>query len=177
MASAQDLLIGQRVLLDEVLSTLRILKLEHQELSATVDSINGRLTILADVQNVKDMAGSQKGVVATGTNVGVTSQLNQDQETSKLNMNTPVLPPLLFVDGDALGTQASAPNNSTARKSTSTSRIILTTYPGQSGIDPLPMSWGHQDPGQRGPVVVSRSQSTIRRRNGRLSNPAIFSRV
>ncbi|KAL8678006.1 MAG: hypothetical protein Q9186_005605 [Xanthomendoza sp. 1 TL-2023] len=45
------------------------------------------------------------------------------------------------------------------------SRIILTTYPGQSGIDPIPINWGHVDPHQRGPVVVSRSQNTIRRRN------------
>jgi hypothetical protein len=28
------------------------------------------------------------------------------------------------------------------------------------------MDWGNKDPQQRGPVVVSRTQSTIRRRNG-----------
>ncbi|OBT65982.1 hypothetical protein VE03_03158 [Pseudogymnoascus sp. 23342-1-I1] len=42
---------------------------------------------------------------------------------------------------------------------------VSSTYPGQSGINPLPMDWGHKDPQMRGPVVVSRSQSTIRRRN------------
>ncbi|KID69802.1 GTP cyclohydrolase, partial [Metarhizium hybridum] len=47
-----------------------------------------------------------------------------------------------------------------------TSRIILTTYPKQIGIDPLRMDWGNPDPTKRGPVVVSRSPSTIRRRNG-----------
>ena len=41
------------------------------------------------------------------------------------------------------------------------------TYPGQSGINPLPMDWGHKDPQERGPVVVSRGQTTIRRRNGK----------
>lgn len=40
------------------------------------------------------------------------------------------------------------------------------TYPGQSGINPLPMDWGNKDPQERGPVVVSRTQSTLRRRNG-----------
>ncbi|RAL60185.1 hypothetical protein DID88_000807 [Monilinia fructigena] len=34
----------------------------------------------------------------------------------------------------------------TQKASTGTSRIILTTYPGQSGINPLPMEWGHSDP-------------------------------
>ncbi|UNI24487.1 hypothetical protein JDV02_010228 [Purpureocillium takamizusanense] len=47
-----------------------------------------------------------------------------------------------------------------------TSRIILTTYPKQIGIDPLPMDWGNPDPTKRGPVVVARSPSTIGRRNG-----------
>ncbi|RSL91464.1 Uracil-regulated protein 1 [Fusarium ambrosium] len=47
-----------------------------------------------------------------------------------------------------------------------TSRIILTTYPKQIGIKPLPMDWGNSDPLKRGPIVVSRAASTIRRRNG-----------
>jgi hypothetical protein len=41
------------------------------------------------------------------------------------------------------------------------------TYPGQSGINSLPMDWGHRDPQERGPVVVSRNPTTIRRRNGK----------
>lgn len=52
-----------------------------------------------------------------------------------------------------------------AQKSGFTSRIVLTTYPKQIGIDPLPMKWGASDPAERGPVVVSRSSSTIGRRN------------
>jgi hypothetical protein len=46
-----------------------------------------------------------------------------------------------------------------------TSRIILTTYPKQIGIKPLPMEWGHPDPLKRGPVTVLRTASTVRRRN------------
>jgi len=41
------------------------------------------------------------------------------------------------------------------------------TYPKQIGINPLPLHWGHPDPSKRGPVVVSRLASTIRRRNGK----------
>ncbi|PTU19885.1 hypothetical protein P175DRAFT_0509874 [Aspergillus ochraceoroseus IBT 24754] len=43
--------------------------------------------------------------------------------------------------------------------------IVLTTYPGQSGIDPVPLKWGAPDATSRGPVVVSRSGALIKRRN------------
>jgi hypothetical protein len=167
MASAQDLLLDQRVLLNEVLLTLRTLELEHQKLSAAVDAINGPLNIIAGVQSIKDIASSQDGDVKTRYNPGPTSQQSHHQEISNLDMVIPASPSLLVADDRTDDTQPSAPNISTARRSLSTSRIILTTYPGQSGVDPLTMNWGHEDPAQRGPVVVSRSQSTIRRRNGR----------
>ncbi|KAI9896254.1 hypothetical protein N3K66_008426 [Trichothecium roseum] len=54
---------------------------------------------------------------------------------------------------------------SPSQRSGLTSRIVLTTYPKQIGIQPLTMDWGHSDPLKRGPVVVSRAPSTIRRRN------------
>ncbi|KAK3308666.1 GTP cyclohydrolase N terminal-domain-containing protein [Chaetomium strumarium] len=50
-------------------------------------------------------------------------------------------------------------------KSSFSSRVVLTTYPKQIGIKPLPLEWGAADPLQRGPVTVSRSPSTIGRRN------------
>ncbi|KAB8227469.1 putative GTP cyclohydrolase II [Aspergillus alliaceus] len=43
--------------------------------------------------------------------------------------------------------------------------IVLTTYPGQSGIDPVPLQWGAPDAKSRGPVVVSRSGPLLKRRN------------
>ncbi|KAK7749883.1 hypothetical protein SLS53_000465 [Cytospora paraplurivora] len=46
-----------------------------------------------------------------------------------------------------------------------TSRIVLTTYPKQIGIKPFPMNWGAPEPLERGPIVVSRYSTTIRRRN------------
>lgn len=42
-------------------------------------------------------------------------------------------------------------------------RLVLTTYPGQAGIDPLPLNWYAADPMQRGPVLVSRQN--LRQRN------------
>lgn len=44
-------------------------------------------------------------------------------------------------------------------------RIILTTYPGQSGIDPIPLNWGAADAHVRGPIVVLRTPGCLKRRN------------
>ncbi|KAI6766169.1 hypothetical protein HG530_007239 [Fusarium avenaceum] len=67
----------------------------------------------------------------------------------------------------ASGDKLKAPSlpSSDQRQQGFTSRIILTTYPKQIGINPLPMDWGNSDPAKRGPIVVSRASSTIRRRN------------
>ncbi|KAI1852369.1 hypothetical protein JX266_002547 [Neoarthrinium moseri] len=61
-----------------------------------------------------------------------------------------------------------------AQKSGFTSRIILTTYPKQIGIDPLPLNWGAAEPTERGPVVVSRSSSTIGKRNAHGGSYSIY---
>ncbi|EJD45665.1 cyclohydrolase [Auricularia subglabra TFB-10046 SS5] len=45
------------------------------------------------------------------------------------------------------------------------SRVILTTYPGQTGIHPLPLNWTGPTAAERGPVVCSRQASSIKLRN------------
>ncbi len=85
-------------------------------------------------------------------------------KVSNLNGRTSASPPS-SAQGDLNLPSRASPVSALGRKSSVTSRIILTTYPGQSGIDPLPMEWGHSDSATRGPVVVSRNASTIRRRN------------
>ncbi|KAJ5541712.1 Uracil-regulated protein 1 [Penicillium frequentans] len=57
------------------------------------------------------------------------------------------------------------PQSPTSPKSRISKHIILTTYPGQSGIDPVPLEWGASDAKARGPVVVSRSGNLVKRRN------------
>lgn len=74
---------------------------------------------------------------------------------------------LILVDSIAQIEKSSVSEPRSSRGSKS--RIILTTYPGQSGINPLLMNWGHPSPHLRGPVVVSRNQRTVRRRNGKAS--------
>jgi GTP cyclohydrolase II len=72
-------------------------------------------------------------------------------------------PPLMAEDA---GTSTPGPTAApTSPKSGLTSRIVLTTYPKQIGIKPLPMDWGNPDPKLRGPVTVSRAASTIGKRN------------
>ncbi|KZT09261.1 uncharacterized protein LAESUDRAFT_647507 [Laetiporus sulphureus 93-53] len=44
-------------------------------------------------------------------------------------------------------------------------RVLLTTYPDQSGIKPYPLVWGAADPSVRGPVICSRLPSSIKQRN------------
>lgn len=41
-----------------------------------------------------------------------------------------------------------------------TERITLTTYPGQSGIDPLPLNWSAPTAHLRGPILASRLQTS-----------------
>ncbi|KAB8079382.1 GTP cyclohydrolase N terminal-domain-containing protein [Aspergillus leporis] len=72
-------------------------------------------------------------------------------------------------------TETNPPDKSTAEgttvqsapspESSYSTHIVLTTYPGQSGIDPVPLRWGAPDAKSRGPVVVSRNGPLLKRRN------------
>ncbi|KAL2868135.1 GTP cyclohydrolase N terminal-domain-containing protein [Aspergillus lucknowensis] len=73
-----------------------------------------------------------------------------------------------MVEEDA-NTTAKSAETSIIQSPSSSSRyskhIVLTTYPGQSGIDPVPLEWGAPDARSRGPVIVSRSGASLKRRN------------
>ncbi|EDN09746.1 hypothetical protein HCAG_06913 [Histoplasma mississippiense (nom. inval.)] len=64
-----------------------------------------------------------------------------------------------------LGSEVTPVSTHIPRRTSGASRIILTTYPGQSGINPIAVDWGNADPIKRGPVVVSRHPDTVKRRN------------
>lgn len=135
--------VGNEAVLSEILSTLKRMQVDHATLSANVESLSSRVdtqTALSSLRN-NDRA-----------NIRDSPSLDP-MELSKSSSSPPTDSPL------------KAPASPTTRRPSTTSRIILTTYPGQSGIDPIPLSWGAPDPLKRGPVVVSRMQSTIRRRN------------
>ncbi|KAJ3321071.1 Uracil-regulated protein 1 [Boothiomyces sp. JEL0866] len=44
-------------------------------------------------------------------------------------------------------------------------RIILTTYPGNSKVNPIPLNWGAEDAASRGPIVASRHPQSLPLRN------------
>ena len=145
--------------LTQILRTVQAVQHDQKQLAEDVLSINRRLEVLGRQQ------GEKIG------NTGITKDV---LDTSKQDPIKP-LPAVTLTNSPTLpsldGSPKAASNDKTAssQRSTATSlssRIILTTYPGQAGIDPISMNWGHYDQMQRGPVVVSRSQSTIKRRNG-----------
>lgn len=128
-------------LLEQILVTLKSIQHDNTALSAAVDAINGRVNALADVKELKDAARPSVSVKSIPEEAPPSPTEDENQPPSEVQVR---------------------PKPSSA----ASSRIILTTYPGQSGIDPLPMSWGEKDPDKRGPVVVARGSSTVRRRNG-----------
>ena len=137
-------------LLKKVLEELTALRQDNAQLASAVDGINGRVNMLAGIKQIKDEA---KVVSSNGT----ASEKAKESESEKTveAVSKQYEQPPSNVDA--------APRRASVSK---TSKIILTSYPGQAGVDPLPMDWGHMDPAVRGPVVVSRHPNTIRRRNG-----------
>ena len=145
-------------LLSQICRTLQSMQNDYQQLSTAVETIEARVSILAGLRQLQDAA---KHEMQPGKEMPGTTPVDE-QPSSKISTPLTYSPKLIASenvhDATPIG-KHHIPGRSTS------SRIILTTYPGQSGIDPLPMHWGHKDPMHRGPVVVSRSQSTIRRRN------------
>lgn len=143
--------------LNQILSAVTQLQQDNKLLAASVDAINGRVNALADVKRLKDDAaaikegdgGKEKPTITTSATTTTTATEGAGVEATE---------PPSSPTNDVIPTAARKPNV--------TSRIILTTYPGQSGIDPIIMNWGEKDTAKRGPVVVSRVASTVRRRNG-----------
>lgn len=154
----------QHELLKQILSTVQSIQRDYQQLFASVQSIQGQVSLISGVKQLQDIAGrihpSQTCITPTPSTGDQRSASETDPDSnaqaSSLELGT-AEPSEARSDGEPPGRKPSA---------TATSRIILTTYPGQAGIDPLIMNWGHADALERGPVVVSRNQSTIRRRNG-----------
>lgn len=134
----------------EILTTLKAMKLDHAELAANVESLQSRIDTTNAVNQLRG-SGVRSGAVKDSPSL--------DAVQLAKSANGAASPPQ---EPAQLAKPASSP---TARKSSVTTRIILTTYPGQSGIDPIPLEWGHQLPAERGPVVVSRHYNTLRRRN------------
>lgn len=142
--------------LKEILEGLKAMRLENSQLASAIDKINGRVNVLAGVKQVKDEAASE---AANGT---------LSKEKAKASDSAQPVEAVSQQYEPSAPSVEDPPRRASVSK---TSKIILTSYPGQSGVDPLPMEWGAKDPAIRGPVVVSRHNNTIRRRNGMFRLP------
>lgn len=155
---------SQDDVLKQILDTVHSVQHDHKQLSTVVQHIQKRLD--AEIEH----RPSQHLMTESDQNArSVQRALEKKHDSAKASpaMNPSASPSLLSLDGTkGLGISGKPASPQRGMAPGLSSRIILTTYPGQSGIDPLVMNWGHANPSQRGPVVVSRSQSTIRRRNG-----------
>ncbi|KAI0120026.1 GTP cyclohydrolase N terminal-domain-containing protein [Nemania sp. FL0031] len=124
----------------DILQALKVIQENQTKLAADVESVSNRLDTLAPPTQSPVLNG----------------KLSPE---STLPAASP-LPQAALVSSAKESPSASAQ----AEEAGFTSRIILTTYPKQIGINPIPLNWGASGP-ERGPVVVSRSSSTIRKRN------------
>ena len=147
-------------ILCEIQATLQSIQQDYAALSAVVETINGRVNILSGVKEVQDAAGLE---LRPCQPVTVKNPLLSDEANATTSSVHPIATSDFSGNNNRPLASLSLP---VPPKPNLSSRIILTTYPSQSGIDPLTMKWGDSDPRRRGPVVVSRSQSTLRRRNG-----------
>lgn len=150
-------------LLKEILEGLNSLRKENSQLASAVDAINGRVNMLSEIKQIKDEAKSQPQP-STGLLEKVKEAVASVSEKAAETVGAQ------YEESPTVADET--PRRASVSK---TSKIILTSYPGQAGVDPLPMHWGHKDPAVRGPVVVSRHANTIRRRNGKLSSCVKYS--
>jgi len=137
-------------ILQEILSSLQSIRQDHVQLAATVDAISGRVNVLAGVKQ------AQNGVIVSEDTINKREDASTTHKAEASENGA---------DNITSEYSSSPPTSFTERKAGAISKIILTSYPGQAGVDPAPMNWGAKDAQHRGPVVVSRHPNTIRRRN------------
>jgi len=137
----------------EVMETLRELHQTQSQLLEAMETLSARVGVA--------LPGSTPASSGVALSTQEASEKKQQPASAPTTTSDAVIRSNLS-GGETL--QAPAPASPSQRPGL-TSRIVLTTYPKQIGINPMPMDWGNFDPLKRGPVVVSRLPSTIRRRN------------
>jgi hypothetical protein len=135
----------------ELKDALQSMQQTQTQLLATIEALSSKLDSVVQPSSYPEHSPSG------------TLEAADNREVSRVEFGAPANG---STKSDAAPTSDSA---SQAQRSGFTSRIILTTYPKQIGINPIPLEWGSPDVQKRGPVVVLRSPSTLRRRNGLLA--------
>lgn len=165
--------IGQeQATLTGIQAALQSINENYKSLAASVDSIQKRLNQLNLVTSEAESHDQSRTIARPHSKTLSQSNSNDFMafgrpDRSVFSGITPAQSPELGAS-DRLTEITPEGAESPRARALSAPKIILTTYPGQFGTDPIPLPWGHADPMKRGPVVVSRAPSTIRRRNGKL---------
>ncbi|KAJ0117654.1 GTP cyclohydrolase II [Diaporthe amygdali] len=149
--------------LEDVYSQLKTIQQKQDELLSVVESMSH---------------GNAQSSAAPGLRPSPALQQQNEQENedaaatsaAALAAKSTATPPLRPTDSSDSPVGSTSPSQA----SQFSSRIILTTYPKQTGIKPIPLDWGASEPLQRGPIVVSRYSSTIRRRNAHGGSYSIY---
>ena len=138
-------------LLNDIATSLNTLQRDHTQLASVVDGIQGKVNVLTQVKEVARLPQ----VVKQGLSSRPDSPSSLSRTTAAHESPDHHIP-----DSGTL-------SNAGARRTSLSSKITLTSYPGQAGVDSIPLHWGSPNPSIRGPVVVARGHGTIGRRNGR----------
>jgi GTP cyclohydrolase II len=146
--------------------------------SSTADDSNALLSaILAELKDVKaNQATFEQKLEALAlppTSPRILTGLASSSFTSLPTLSS--LPAPVITNGTATPPFVSKPLEAptspslVARKDAAgngySQRVILTTYPGQVGVHPIPLKWGAETPEERGPVVASRQPLSLKVRN------------
>jgi len=108
-------------MLKEILLSVRSLKQENAQLSASVDAINGRVNTLAGIKQIQD--GVAYDATLPSPKIAAHSKDIDNKDATDES-------------------ESGSPPTERRPSTTSTSKIILTSYPGQAGVDPIPLKWG-----------------------------------
>ncbi|GAO50567.1 hypothetical protein SAICODRAFT_89833 [Saitoella complicata NRRL Y-17804] len=163
----------ESALLGQILETIRSLKLDQDKLAQKFDLTTS--STLATIDSLKSQVAAISGSSSSrrGSVESIASVLNGTPPNPGLPAGVPLSPTVtpMPMNNGAMSTRAIFTGE---RKVTDVKeriedgwgkRVVLTTYPGQSGVDPVPLKWGAEDPRARGPIIVARQPSTIRKRN------------
>ncbi|KAM0789681.1 hypothetical protein ACM66B_006543 [Microbotryomycetes sp. NB124-2] len=139
---------GTDQLLSAILSEIQGLKTHQQVLESKIE----QLTVGPTSPPVHALASASTSLTNLPTLSSLESATSPPAQSFLSSRHAPEIPPSPSIKAKT----DSSPYSQ---------RVILTTYPGQVGIHPIPLKWGAKTPEQRGPVVASRHQSTIKVRN------------
>ncbi|KAI9790372.1 MAG: putative GTP cyclohydrolase [Peltula sp. TS41687] len=147
-----------------LLAVMNTFQAEQEKLVSSVEDLKTGVDLLTRNSNMQPLENGTGGADTPSNDASSSiSQKNDRMPAERSPQSSPSLGTLRRDIEESRG--VSPAPSSRKQRAGQISRVILTTYPGQIGIDPIPMNWGHKDPKTRGPVVVTRTKGTIGRRN------------